>query len=311
MFRRSLSEKFVDRLRVAPFWPNVVANTALQPEIRDEYVTIYCRGSGLIQDLRLDGDRWTARTHATFIPVEPTQGRYLELRCDNGLGLQFSAPPTPRSPALLSDETLTAFLGCLPKKPEDILKDAIIRHEGNQILDQEIAFADSSEDRDRVDLCAFLPDQEAMALVEIKRIEDERLLDKNGQVEVIAQLGAYAARLSKESIEILAAYQNVVRLKRLLGLGDRLRQVPEDGPISFLAKPMLVIGGCTDPDVDEIKMGHGRWASLVRGLPEVSSGLILCGKSCKLVLDRRFRNVRCFDQRILNPLDKPGVANAT
>lgn len=294
MFRRSLSDEFVSRLGAAPFWPNVVANPALQPEVRSDAVTVYCRGSGLIRDLRLDAGRWVAWTHPAFVPVRSAQGQRLELRCDGPGGLTFSLAPTPLPPGLLSEGAVAAYLARLPGRPEDVLKDAIIRHPGNTVLDQEVAFADSQSERDRVDLCAYLAEKAAAALVEVKRIDDGRLVQRDGAIEVIAQLAAYAARLETQGPELLRAYQEVVRLKRRLGLGGRLGSVPEGGPARFLPKPVLVIVGCSDADVDEIKGGRGRWAPLVRDLPAVSAALVLCGDSCKLVAGR-FRHTLVFE----------------
>ena len=283
MFRRSLSDEFVSRLCAAPFWPNVVSNPELQPEIRDGTITIYCRGSGLVRDLRLDGGRWAAWTHPTFVPAGAREPGRLELRCDDPSGLTFAVPPTAVPPGLLSAEAVSAYRARLPARPEDVLKDAIVRHPGNAVLGQEVAFADSRSDRDRVDLCAYLGDAQAAALVEIKRIEDARLAPKDGAVEVIAQLAAYGRRLATQGAELLAAFQAVVQLKRRLGLGGRLGTVPEGGPARFLAKPLLVIGGCAGADVEEIREGRGRWAPLLRDLPGVAAGLILCGEACKLV----------------------------
>lgn len=294
MFSRSLSAGFVSRLCAAPFWPNVIQNRFIHPEIRNESVTLYCRGSALIRDLRLDGDRWIARTHPTFIPLQSARGHDLELKCDDGNGFSFVVPPLPLSPALLSAETFAAYTARLPERSEDLLKDAIICHEGNAILDQEVAFADTQSERDRVDLCAYIPGSNALALVEIKLIKDARLQPKNGEIEVISQLNAYSERLFNQGSEILDAYRDVVRLKRRLGLERGLKSVPDNGPQSFLPKPLLVIGGCTDRDIGEIKAGNGRWDALMRELPAVSTSVILCGGPCKLVLGR-YGHTLCFD----------------
>jgi len=294
VFHRYLSDEFVTKLLSEPFWQNVVANPALQPEIRHDAITIYCRGSGLIRDLRLDGNRWVAWTHPKFVPVKAQHAQRIELHCDDAQGLMFASAPTPLPPANMSVDTIAAYEPRLPKRLEDVLKDAIIRHSGNTILDQEVAFADSQSERDRVDLCVCLPEKNSLALIEIKRIHDKRLVERNGVVEVISQLAAYKTRLQNQRKELLEAYQEVVRLKRRLGLGNRLKSVPEDGPAEILMKPILLIGGCSDSQVDDIKARRGAWAPLIQGLPEVSAELILCGESCRLVTGN-YRHTLCFD----------------
>lgn len=294
MFRRSLSDVFVERLCAAPFWANVVGNPLLQPEIREEAVTIYCRGNGLVRDLRLEDGGWVARTHPAFVPVVPVKGETLELRGNPSGGLTFAVQPDPLPPGLLSEETVRSYLTRLPSRPEDVLKDVIIQRRENMILDQEVAFADSRTERDRVDLCAYLAEPKAAVLVEIKRIDDDRLYEKNGAVEVIAQLTAYVRRLESHRDELLQAYRDVVRLKRSLGLGGRLGSVPEDGPGRFLPKPILVIGGCSAAVVEEIKAGLGPWAPLIQQLPTVAAALILCRTTCKLTMVRH-SHVMNFD----------------
>jgi hypothetical protein len=295
MFRRSLSDVFVERLCAAPFWVNVIGNPLLQPEIRQESVTVYCRGSGLVRDLRLQQGGWVARTHPSFVPVASERDS-VELRCDDSAGFTFVNEPKALPPGVLSASTLAAYMQRLPDRPEDLIKDAIVRHTGNVILDQEVAFADSATERDRVDVCAYLPDQNALVLVEIKRKDDARLFSPDGLSlpEVITQLSGYRARLQSQAEEVMPAYREVVRLKRRLGLGSRLGSLPEGGPIDYLHRPILVVGECSDKDIEAIRSGQGKWEPLLRALPEVASCLILCGTTCKLTMGRH-RHVVNFD----------------
>ena len=52
-FRRHLSQDFVETLQNNVFWINVCSDRQLQPEIRNNVVTIYFCGQALVRELRL------------------------------------------------------------------------------------------------------------------------------------------------------------------------------------------------------------------------------------------------------------------
>lgn len=178
------------------------------------------------------------------------------------------------------DLVLTTF-------PEGQVVQRIIEHEENTILDQEIAFQRSGEPRDKIDLCSFDVDMRKLVFVEVKRIDDERLIQPTTRPEVLDQLGAYCRRLAsaEDQIAILNAYKTVATIKRRLGLAHRLKALPTDGAVSLLTKPVLVIGNCSRADVKAILAGADEWGPLMNALPEVAAGLILSGKNgCRLSL---------------------------
>jgi hypothetical protein len=165
-----------------------------------------------------------------------------------------------------------------------LLTEKIIGYKGNQILDQEIEFDDAGSS-EGIDLCSYDPTARKLVFVEVKRVVDDRLLANGHAPEVLQQLRGYARRLSRHRNELLSAYQRTTAWKRELGLGDRLQNVPVDGPQDMLDKPILVIGDCKNADLEQILRGEGQWGPLMAGLPEVAAGLIVCLKSgCRLRL---------------------------
>lgn len=293
MFRRSLPDALVAALAANPFWSNVVSNRELHPEIRDGHLTVYCCGRGLMRELCLQNGQLTARLHQNFVPLRTGARTEVDVVFDTSSGFQFVTPPEPLSLGWATPDTFAAYRSRLPVDPEARLVDAIVRHPDNAVLDQEAAFADTRSDRDRVDLVCWLGERQLLAFVEVKRIEDTRLLERGGPPEILDQLTRYCTRLAAEREGILSAYQEVVRLKRRLGLGVRFPAVPDTGPTALLPKPILVIGGCSEPEVARIRLGQGEWGPMIAGLPAVAAGLILCGERCKLVLGN-YSHTLCF-----------------
>jgi hypothetical protein len=286
MFRRSIPESLVSALRDHPFWKNVIADPTLSPEIRDGVVTVYYRGGALFQALRLDGDTLVADVHSKYIPVRSPVTNVRLKWAEAGFAFQNEVHPLP--PGLASPDTLAAYKRhmdlILTDFPEAQFVQQIIEAE-NAILDQEIAFQEPNEPRDKIDLCHYDSDLRKLVFVEVKRVVDSRLTRPEIRPEVLDQLAGYGRRLSANRADILNAYRTVAEVKRRLGLGDRLRTLPPEGASDLLLKPVLVIGDCTRADVKAIKAGSEGWGPLMGRLPEVAAGLILCGKGgCRLAL---------------------------
>lgn len=303
MFTRSLPTDLVNALTVSPFWASILADPDLCPQVREDRLTVYHRGCGLIREVRLKKGRIVAKVNRKFVPFRSGAGD-LELAGDSSGGLQFTTPPVALPLGHADRPTLDAYKTCVgaQARPEMDLVHNIIRHENgrNVILDQEVEFAEPGEKPDRIDLCWFDTGGKTLVFVEVKRVEDRRLfaIAGNGPPKVLAQLRRYQDRLSRHRGEVLEAYRRVVDLKRQLGLGGGLLGVPDEGALDLLEKPLLVIGGCTGDgtrnDRSRIMAGEGEWAPLMGGLREVAAGVILCGESCRLVLQTRTPTSLCY-----------------
>ena len=298
MFRRHLSQELINALKESPFWCNICADDELQPEIRDGHITVYYKGRGLIRELQLEDGRLAARTNQKYIPISFT-GKSADVHfvADVAGGLQFTQEGQPEPLRLCEKETLSCYKACAAAEnefPEGDLVQKIVCHDSkNQIIDQEAAFQRRGERRDKVDICYFDVKMNKLVFVEVKRREDGRLVGSGRSPEVLQQLSAYGQRLKDHRDEILNAYRHVVSLKRKLGLGHRLAQVPDDGPSDLLGKPLLVIGDCNEHHKDDVRRimgGEDEWAPLLNGLKDVAAGLILCGTTgCRLSLKGRQR----------------------
>lgn len=79
------------------------------------------------------------------------------------------------------------------------------------LLDIEAEFAESGEKTDRIDLVFYYTVEKRLMFVEVKRLRDERLKEKDGkQAEVIDQLDRYSRRLCAEKDEINIQYNHVI-----------------------------------------------------------------------------------------------------
>ncbi len=285
---RFLSPELIRRLLQASFWRNICQDPELWPEIRKDAITVYYCGGGLLRELRLLNDKLIADVHRKYIPLQPAKASYVRLLEEGAAGMSLVEAPGPLSLGTAGPDILRAYKATMDRisDPEAEIVDAICgRPEKNQIIDQEIAFQESGQRCDRIDLCHFDTALKKLVFVEVKGKNDRRLFRPEGTPEVLDQLAAYCQRLTEHKGELLAAYRKVVAWKRELGLGDRLTQVPNDGPQDLLEKPILVIGDCTTADVQRIKKAEDEWAPLREGLKSVAAGVILCGKAgCRLNL---------------------------
>ena len=277
----------IDTLVKHPFWANLLADRQLAPEIRDGHVTVYFRGGALLKSLRFEGQSLVADVHPKYIPVRASRSSLRLMWRDSGFAFTEQVEAMPFG--LGSPDVLAAYKDemakVLVKRPEAELVQQIIERVENIILDQEIAFQESGDSRDKIDLCHFDGGFQKLVFVEVKRVDDARLIKPDGRPEVLDQLAAYGQRLDLNRLLVLDAYRTVVACKRRLGLTEWLKSVPPEGADDLLAKPVLVIGNCSSADVKAIKAKKDEWAPLMAGLPSVAAGLILCGKAgCRLAL---------------------------
>ena len=290
MFRRNLSSELINALRGTAWWTNLCADRELQPEIRDDAITVYHGGAALIRELRLKGGRLVGSVHYKYVPTEkPGSVPYIDLNCDSENGIQFARSVQPLSLGACEPYTLSEYKRRMVSngsslEPEIIHQ--IARNPKNQIVDQEIAFREPTESGDKIDFCHYDVGLDALTFVEVKGIHGKRLLSaQDSPPGVLTQLRRYGERIKNNRGQILDAYPDVVAWKGKLGLRDRISSVPEGGPKTVIDKPILVIGNCTESDVKRIKNGEEEWELLMNGIRESAAGLILCGENgCRLDL---------------------------
>lgn len=256
-FRRWLWPGLVEALVTNPFWQNICADRELQPEIGCGSITVYYRGQCLLTELRLHDGSLTAAVDRRLLPLESSAQsyhRHLPIRWRDDAGFAFDPPLSPQAVGLGEPGVLRTFkrMAKFAGMP-DGLRHRIAIDPRNRILDQEVGFEGNLYGP--IDLAYFDPSIGKFCFAVIMHCADERLLVHSQKPAVVRQLRSYGVWLAQHSDAIAAAYGNVVRLKRALGLGERIEGVPEQ--LSVLTRPVLIIGGCTDEDVERIRWARG------------------------------------------------------
>ncbi|HEV3021265.1 MAG TPA: hypothetical protein VGX76_02315 [Pirellulales bacterium] len=310
-FRRWLSPGLVEALVTNPFWTNICADRELQPEIGCGSITVYYRGQPLLTDLRLHDGSVTAAVDRRLLPLESSAQsyhRHVPMRWRDEAGFAFDPPLSPQAVGFGEPGVMRAYkrLAKYAGVP-DGLRHRIAIDPRNRILDQDVGF--EGNEYCAIDLAYFDPSIGKLCFAVIMHCADERLLVPSDKPAVVRQLRAYGVWLGQHSDSIAAAYGNVVRLKRALGLGERVKGVPDE--LSVLIRPVLIIGGCTDEAVEQIRWARraenrNSWSTLWLHLEDVAAGLIVCGRSgpslaMREVVDGDAGDVEmlkfCFDQK--------------
>jgi hypothetical protein len=280
-FRRSIDDQLIERLKESLFWQHICQDSELRPEIRNGSVTVYYRGNALLQGLKLKRGRLVATIHRKYIPLNHEGEADVRIHTDDGGNLRYSPHPTPLELDCCDERTRDRFkcrLNELSKGTEEDIVHSLICKRGNVVIDQQIAFKEGGDPQaDRIDLCVYNKRRKCLAFVEVKRKNDSRLFaPRHNQVaEVLEQLRRYVSRIEAQRTEILDAYRRVVQWKHDLGLQVGLDELPVE--CTVMSRPVLLIGGCSQPDVDAILRGDGYWAISREQLERVASALLVCG----------------------------------
>jgi hypothetical protein len=283
MIRRTASPKLIAALHRSSFWKNIASDTELQPEIRDEKITVYYQAAALLRELTLNNGTLTAAVRDTYVPVI-REGRDRILHAVDGK-LEFADAPAASPIGIADEATIGGYKSQVEADQgpasEGTIVQAICTDPRNMIIDQEIAFQEASDDRDKIDLCCIDPNSKKLVFVEVKRLGDDRLKAKSeeGRREVINQLAAYGSRIQNNHAELIQTYREVLRIKRDLDLGGRYPNFLPEHIAGLEERPILVIGHCSRTEVQQVLNGQGEWKGFVDALRPVASALILCGSS--------------------------------
>lgn len=278
---RSLSDDYIQALVATPFWRGIAGDSELFPEIRSDAVTVYYRGAALIRNLRLKDGVFTGTTHSRYVPICPGGKTSVEFT-SAGEGLYFAKPVGAWPLGDANANVLHAYKMRMKSVsgPENQIIHAICCRSGNVIVDQELKFQTAgSGTADKIDILSFDPTSSVYSFVEVKGVTDRRLREgANGLREVADQLKMYGERIQSHGDSICSAVNRIIELKSRLGLGQRVAPCQGNPAKRLLAKPILVIGGCREPEVQDILLKRNGWESLLECLMPVTAGLILCGQ---------------------------------
>lgn len=302
MIRRSVPTEWLDS--PPSFLSSFIADPELFPEIRESCITVYYKGRALIRELTLRHGKVSGSIGLDYIPQARTESRYADVVLGEA-GFEYLPSVTPLQLGNLDPDTLKHFKFRMDGRGDegDLVHRLTIRPT-NLIVDQEVAFQDPGvRGFDKIDLCVFDSVVSAFSFVEVKTIIDGRLFPSsaNELPEVIQQLKRYKDRIEQYGRELIDVFEQVVQMKRRLGMETRLAGIPDSVPRAIVSRPALVIGNCSKVQVKEILAGDGPWKPLMDALPSVASGLILCGGAgANLSLDAAGSQTIVFDSSTTN-----------
>ena len=285
MIRRRAPKELIDALKGSAFWENIVDDRQLQPEIRDNKITVYYMAAAMLHEIQYVKGQLRAGVARAYVPLCRDSSRVGLCLSEKGeIGFQTKLAALPLGDA--SNEVRKYYKECIKqvqgKSSEGALVQKICELRGNTIVDQEISFSDRSGDAnelstDKIDICCFEPYLRKLLYVEVKRIGDARLYGSGREdAEVISQLRRYGERVRKHKNGILEACRKVLGIKRQLGLGDRFLGLPKDENLDLVDKPALLVGHCSTDEVEAILNDGLPGFPRLKQLKEVASALFLC-----------------------------------
>lgn len=253
-------------------------------QVRGTYLNVYCKMGNLLK-IYMNGKEVACAVHYKYLVGAHTP-EYIEVfPTGRDIAVQQSCDMVS---SILDDKNLrivkrniSAYAG-----EEKRIQSRLVEKNKATILDVELAFSDSevlanSEDGNtRIDIANFDKNRNCLVFVELKQIFDPRLYSS----EINDQIRKYVAFAQKHEPHLLEAYQNVLKVKRALGVildGDYL--APAD--IQRVEhKPILAIAGYNQALIDGMK------DRIVKGSPPLEtsnlSGLYFFGIDVDLNLKK-------------------------
>ena len=131
MIRRQLSDVLVDKLVKSSFWRNVIADTELHPEIRDDKVTVYYSGCAIMRELNSQRGLLNCSVSLQHIPFATDDSRDAKLVCTNECGLEFGAKPEAIPFGIGDMRVIAAYKAAVRVRPEQRLLGAVLNHQNN------------------------------------------------------------------------------------------------------------------------------------------------------------------------------------
>ncbi len=142
------------------------------------------------------------------------------------------------------------------KWSEKFIQGSLIVNTRDIHLDSEFAYIDENSDN-RIDYVRC--DRGVIAFVEIKRMNDGRMLHETDEApEIVEQMKRYRHFIHKYSDEILAYYQKLYDIKKSLKL-----PVPAVRPTSISQEPLLVIFDCWEKETKNREIHRKRVKSIL------------------------------------------------
>lgn len=263
MLRRNLPNEWTTWGNDPPeFWSSIINDPELHPEVRDNTVTVYYRGAALIRNLSLSDETLTGDVHFKYVPVSTSNGsEYLKFS-GNAQGLQFENSLEPQHLGDCGQDVLNEYkrkMRSVVHYGESQVLHHITSHPANVIIDQEIPLQTTGiPSSEKLNLCHYDTHHKCNVFVKVSMIHDPRLkADPNHIPEIIQQIKRFSGQIEKHHHAMIETAQTTIVIKRQIGLSERVEAIPLSGPSQLMKKVLLVIGGCSQQDIESVLNGEG------------------------------------------------------
>jgi hypothetical protein len=306
-FRLPPNSPLVEELKSGKheWWNRLVARSHKDPEIniqvRGDYLSVYSRMGSLLK-ICLEGNEVVCRIHYRYL-IGSHCPEYIDAK-PSGKDLTVDLRTCNLITSILEEENFKriksniAALAGEEKKTQSKL----VEKNRNTLLDAEIAFNDSGTETDpeedntpsrcdtRIDLVNYDKNRRMLVFIELKQVFDNRLYSNlEGLKEVNEQIAKYTAFAKNRKKDIITAYNNVIEVKRVLGL------LPKDSALwsatieQIEPKPILAVAAY-DQDIIDAKRDKVRKDLKTEGL----AALYFFGSTVDLNLTTKGGNKELF-----------------
>ncbi len=252
------------------WWSTLVERSLKDPElniqVRGDYLSVYSRMGSLLT-IRLNKKKEVVCSiHYKYL-IASHSPEYVEVK-PSGKDLAVSLECCNLVTSILDEENFKRIKSNIARLAgeEKSIQSKLVEKNRNTLLDAEIAFTESGTLTDpevettpgsrntRIDLVNYDINRNSLVFIELKQIFDGRLYsDSKGFKEVNEQITKYTAFAKDHAEELVKAYNDVIEVKRELGL------LPNDSALKSAKiehiepKPILAIAAYDQDIINAMK----------------------------------------------------------
>jgi hypothetical protein len=240
------------------WWNRIVELSHQDPtiniQVRGSYLNVYCKMGNLLK-VSMKAGKVACEVHYKYL-IGARKPEYIKLFPSTD-DISLDERSCDFVTSILDErhfKTIKANISTYAGE-EKAIQSRLVEKNKATLLDVEIAFsdkevlADSEDGNTRIDFANYDKNRRALVFIELKQIFDDRLYSD----EINKQMRKYSAFAKKHEEHLLAAYNDLIQVKKILGIikpGSYLSDVT----ISRVEhKPLLAIAGYNQAIIDGMK----------------------------------------------------------